>query len=39
MSNANYDKGEWYSQTITGYVVTASALSIGLTGLMWLGVV
>ncbi|WP_279387663.1 hypothetical protein [Natrarchaeobius chitinivorans] len=30
---------EWYSSVMTGYIVTASAVSIGLTALMATGVV
>ncbi|WP_275086348.1 hypothetical protein [Natronorubrum halophilum] len=30
---------QWYSSVITGYVVTASSVSVGLTGVMAAGVV
>lgn len=30
---------EWYSSVMTGYIVAASAVSIGLTGVMAAGVV
>ncbi|WP_256469881.1 hypothetical protein [Natronosalvus vescus] len=35
----NGSKAEWYDSTITGYIVTASAISIGLSAVMALGVI
>jgi len=32
-------RAEWYDRTITGYVLVASLISIGLGGVMVLGVV
>ena len=32
-------RAEWYDSVITGYIVTASAVSIGLTAVMAAGVV
>jgi len=32
-------RAEWYDETITGYVLVASLISIGLGGVMVLGVV
>ena len=32
-------KAEWYDSTITGYIVTASTVSIGLAGVMAAGVI
>ncbi|MFP8954537.1 hypothetical protein ACLI4Z_16445 [Natrialbaceae archaeon A-arb3/5] len=33
------ERAEWYDRTITGYIVTASAISVGLSLLMGAGVV
>ncbi|MFP9059624.1 hypothetical protein ACLI4R_03720 [Natrialbaceae archaeon A-chndr2] len=35
----NGSKAEWYDSTITGYIVTASAVSVGLAGVMAAGVI
>ncbi|MFP9192984.1 hypothetical protein ACLI4Q_15190 [Natrialbaceae archaeon A-CW1-1] len=35
----NGSKVEWYDSTITGYIVTASAISIGLSAAMAAGVI
>ncbi|MFC7238264.1 hypothetical protein ACFQS4_08520 [Saliphagus sp. GCM10025317] len=32
-------KAEWYDSTITGYIITASELSVALTGVMAAGVI
>ncbi|MFC7214570.1 hypothetical protein ACFQO4_10845 [Saliphagus sp. GCM10025334] len=39
LTEFNGTKAEWYDSTITGYIITASALSIALTGVMAAGVV